>query len=93
MIAGRTPSGFDFEVDEKKLNDWEMVEAIADSQSEEDTDRLRATVRIARLLLGEQYKKLKTHCRQPDSSIPPDKIGEELQAIFKAIADAKAGKN
>ena len=51
MIAGTTPNGFDFEIDEKKLNDMRMVELLAEAG--ENAAKLP---RVATLLLGSEQK-------------------------------------
>lgn len=52
-------NGFEVEIQEERLDDWEVLEAI-----DELEDNPERAVRIARKLLGnDDYKRLKEHCK------------------------------
>lgn len=58
MIRGQTKSGFDFEIDEEVLDNWEILEVI-----DELEEKPNVIVRLSKMLLeDEQYKNLKKHC-------------------------------
>ena len=58
MIRGQTKSGFDFEIDEEVLDNWEILEVI-----DELEEKPNLIVRLSKMLLeDEQYKNLKKHC-------------------------------
>ena len=58
MIRGQTKSGFDFEIDEEVLDNWEILEVI-----DELEEKPNLIVRLSKMLLeDEQYKTLKKHC-------------------------------
>ena len=57
MIKGKTKSGFSYELDKERLNNYELLEAI-----EELEENPLVLSRVVNLLLGkEQTKKLKDH--------------------------------
>lgn len=81
-MRGTTESGFKFNIDEKLLNNMELVEAIA----ELDTNQL-ALPRVLDLLIGKEQKKaLYDHVRQGDI-VPVDKVAEEVRNIFTAMGE------
>ena len=86
MMQGKTTSGFEFEVDEKRLDDMELVEAIAES----DTNPI-AIMRVIKLLLGdEQKQRLYDHLRTDDGRVP---IKAATTAVVEIFNSAKPGKN
>jgi len=80
-INGKTTSGFEFFIDEKALDDWEVLEALVDI----DSGHFGAAVRVLKLLLGEkQVKELKEHCRDKQTGrVPRDAMFSELSEILK----------
>lgn len=81
-MKGITESGFKFNIDEKKLNNMELVEAIA----ELDTNQL-ALPRVLNLLIGAEEKKaLYDHVREGDI-VPVDKVAEEVRSIFTTMRE------
>ena len=60
MKTGKTSSGFEYEIDEETLNDYEFLEAV---KSSDETPF--GIVDVVNTLLGkEQVKRLKEHCRE-----------------------------
>lgn len=79
MLSGKTDSGFEYQVDRNTLNDYELLEDL----SYFDSNPL-LLVKILKKLLGkDQLEKLKEHVREESGVIPMDKMGIELQDIFK----------
>lgn len=79
MIKGKTKTGFEFEIPKDHLNNYEMLENIADL---EENPLLVTT--IAKQLLGERgTKDLKEHVRNKNGIVPIDKMSEEITDIFK----------
>lgn len=77
MIKGTTSSGFEFEIDEKQLKNYEFVELI----SEVDENELLMP-KILKMLLGDQVKALKDHVRDEDGIVPIEKMVQEIKDIF-----------
>lgn len=88
MISGVTKSGFAFEVPEDIETDFRVIEAIADADSEDASDKLRGMVHLVRLLLGENgknrlYSKLRTEC----GSVPTEKVLAEVTEILQIAGE------
>ncbi|QBX15871.1 hypothetical protein [Streptococcus equinus] len=77
MIKGTTSSGFEFEIDEKQLKNYEFVELI----SEVDENELLMP-KLLKMLLGDQVKALKDHIRDEDGIVPIEKMVQEIKDIF-----------
>lgn len=87
MVEGKTASGFAFALDEKVLDNMELVDALAESQ-DDPTSISRACL----LLLGKKLRgQLYDHLRTPDGRVPLEDVSREIVEIFKAFG--KQGKN
>lgn len=85
-IKGKTPSGFKFEISERRLNNYELLELI----SEVDEGNGQAFPKVLKLLFGEeQAKAFKDQLREEDGIIPNEKIADELKAIFETVQEVK----
>ena len=85
MIKGKTKSGFSYELDKERLNNYELLEAIG--ELEENPLVLSSVVN---LLLGkEQTKKLKDHLRTDNGIVPTEKMSEEITEIFQSQGETK----
>ena len=85
-IKGKTPSGFKFEISERRLNNYELLELIG----EVDEGNGQAFPKVLKLLFGEeQAKALKDHLREEDGIIPNEKIADELKAVFETVQEVK----
>ena len=81
MVEGKTSTGFKFSIDEEMLNDWELLEDLA----ELDTDNGKV-VQVSKRLLAEDYEKLKEHCRNECTGrVSVTKMVEELSGIFDSV--------
>ena len=85
MIKGKTKSGFSYELDKERLNNYDLLEAI------EDLDENPLVLsRVVNLLLGkEQTKKLKDHLRTDNGIVPTEKMSEEITEIFQNQGETK----
>lgn len=78
MIKGKTKSGFNFEIDEEVVNDYEFIEVLADV----DENPLK-TPKLFKMLLGdEQTEKLKEHIKSKNGKTPVKVMTEELIEIL-----------
>ena len=85
MIKGKTKSGFSYELDKERLNNYELLEAI-----EELEENPLVLSRVVNLLLGkEQTKKLKDHLRTENGIVPTEKMSEEITEIFQNQSETK----
>ena len=79
MIKGKTKSGFEFEISKDVVNDYELVENLAEL---EDNPLILAKV-IKQILGADQTEKLKNHVRNEKGIVPTDKMTQEIIEIFK----------
>ena len=90
-MKGKTQSGFKFEIKDEAMNDMELVEAIADTQSDDELTVMSGLSLIVTKLLGKEKKKaLYDHIRTKDGRVPLDALNKEVVDIFST---KKEGKN
>ena len=85
VITGKTKTGFEYEIDKKILNDYELLEEI-DNIGKNPLIIIRL---LKRLLKEEQLEKLKEHIRNEEGIVPLDKMEKELIDIFDGIKEIK----
>lgn len=85
VITGKTKTGFEYEIDKKILNDYELLEEI-DNIGKNPLIIIRL---LKRLLKEEQLEKLKEHIRNEEGIVPIDKMEKELEDIFNGINEIK----
>lgn len=88
MKKGKTQNGFKYEIDEKVLDDMELIDAMAAAQGEDPTQISTVVVKI----FGEdQRKKLYDHVRTEDGRVPITEVADIITEIIESIGDD--GKN
>lgn len=88
MKKGKTTSGFKYEIDEKVLDDMELIDAMAASQGEDPTQISTVVVKI----FGEdQRKRLYDHVRTDDGRVPITEVANIITEIIESLGDD--GKN
>ncbi len=81
-----TKSGFCLEIEEERLNNMELLDALA-ALDEGDITALSTALRL--LLTREQKKALYDHLRTPGGTVPIEAVTETLQEIFESSQPAK----
>lgn len=85
MLKGKTRSGFEYEIPEENLNNYELLETLAEVE-----ENPLMTPKVVNLLLGKkQAEKLKDHLRTETGIVPTDKLSEEIMGIFENHKDLK----
>lgn len=85
MITGKTKSGFDYSIGEEALNDYELLDALA----ELDGGNMLKITFVAKHLLGDkQHDDLKNHVRE-GGRVPADKMIAEVTEILTASQNGK----
>ena len=79
MITGQTKSGFNYHIDENILQDYELLEAIAETEK----NPIFIT-KVVRMLLGDDTDKLKEHVRDENGHVSIEKMNVEITEIFEA---------
>lgn len=85
VITGKTKTGFEYNIDKKMLNDYELLEEI-DNIGKSPLIIIKL---LKRLLKEEQLEKLKEHIRNEEGIVPIDKMEKELIDIFDGINEIK----
>lgn len=87
MIRGKTESGFDYEIDEEILDDYDLLELLCQI----DEGETSLTIKMVDKLLGsEQKERLKDHVRTERGRVSAKRLIAEVMEIFNAT---KEGKN
>ena len=86
MITGKTESGFEFELDEESLDDYELLENLCDL---DNGDISKITVAANQLLGKEQMNALKEHVRNEKGRVSAAKMIEEIAQIFNSRSEVK----
>lgn len=81
-----TKSGFCLEIEEERLNNMELLDALTDLDGGDGT-ALSTVLRL--LLTKEQKKALYDHMRTPGGTVPIEAVAETLREIFEASQPAK----
>ena len=86
-MKGKTTSGFEYELDESALDDYELLEDLC----ELDEGNASKTISVLNRLLGKEQKdRLKEHLRSKNGRVPASKMMNEMGEIFNSV---KEGKN
>lgn len=92
MIKGKTKTGFKFEIDEKVIDDFELIDAIAHADDTSNpAGQMNSISVVCTKLLGAQRNALFEHVRTEDGRVPISAISNELVDIMSAFG--KASKN
>ncbi|MDO4383884.1 MAG: hypothetical protein Q4C18_05265 [Eubacteriales bacterium] len=79
MIKETLKNGFEVEIPDENLDDYELLEDLA----ELDEDDYGKIVSVYRRLLGkDQYKALKEHIRNESGRVPATEMMDTLEEIF-----------
>lgn len=87
MINGKTESGFEFQLDDDVLDDYELLEELCAI----DNGEVNKIPHIAAIILGnEQLDALKDHIRGENGRVSARKMADAIEEI---LTKSKAGKN
>ena len=86
MIKGTTTSGFEFEIEKEALDDYELIEMIA----ELDDGKTSNLPKIYERLLGKEQKKALMEFLRKDGRVS---FTEMSKAFFEIMNAIKEGKN
>ena len=89
MIKGTTKTGFEFEIDEERVNNMEFIDALTEldetSVSNGNAGEIMALISklLKFILTKEQKKALYDHVRNDKGLVPIEKVQAELLDIIK----------
>lgn len=84
MRHGKTSTGFEFELNDEVLDDYELLEMLTEL---DEGQYGRVTRTVEKLLGKEQKEKLKEHVRK-DGKVSATKLMNEIAEIFQSGDDA-----
>ena len=85
MLQGKTKSGFEFTLDEERIDNYELLEALGDLE-----DNVYLLPKVIKLVLGdEQAIELKEHLKNEKGIIPSKAMEAELKGIFELVPTLK----
>ena len=86
MIKGKTQSGFEFELEEDVLNDYELLEALREIDKGDEG----AIVDVMNIILSkDQLRALKEHLRNEKGRVGAIEMISEFSEIMKASREGK----
>ncbi len=84
-----TKTGFECDICEEALNDWEVVERLVAAQE----GNISAMITVIKDLLGaEGYDKVKDSVRTDTGRVPVDKLTTRFYEILRAAGEANQAK-
>lgn len=84
MVAGKTSSGFVFEIPEENLDNYDLLEVLA----EIDSGNTGLMPKMIEMLLGKEQKDaLKEHIRKQDGRVSSAKMFAVVDEIFNITKD------
>lgn len=86
MIEGTLKNGFKYQIEEEKLDDWEIIENLSDIEN----GKYYIIVDVARKILGdEQYNKLKDAVRTKEGKINTQDMYDAITELMSKNQDTK----
>ena len=86
MIKGQTSSGFDFEIDEQRLNNMEFIDLLVEIEETDENNAgaiLTTVSKLINCILDKDTKKaLYNHVRDDKGNVPIDKVQFEINEII-----------
>lgn len=94
MLAGKTTSGFEFEINENIKNDYRFIRAYRKAHSNDEHEQLIGLDDLLTVTLGESgAERLMSFLAEKDGTVPSNKVMEELAEIIKIAGSDTALKN
>ena len=90
MIEGKTKAGYKFSIDERIVDDWRLLSAIALSESADQSDQIRGAHELVSLVLGAKEKDLLDFiAKKNDGFVPANKVVEAITEILTEVRELK----
>lgn len=94
MIQGKTKSGFKFSIDERILDDWRVIEAIALSESKDASEQVQGARKLVDLILGEEKQNLFDFLsKKNDGFIPATAMVQSIAEIIEVSKELKNSRS
>lgn len=93
-MAAKKPAlavdGIELNVKAEDLDDFELVEALADANDEDEGVQMQAVVRIFRIVYGDDYARVKKELREKNGGKLTTEI---MMGFFGSTMEALGAKN
>ena len=89
-MKGTTKSGFKFNIDERIIEDWRLIEAIAMAESDDPGEQIKGTRLVADLLLGADKDSLIEFIKKKnDGFVPAMEMTNTIAEIITSVREIK----
>lgn len=89
-MKGTTKSGFKFNIDERIIEDWRLIDAIAMAESDDPGEQVRGTKAVADLLLGKDKASLIKFIQDKnDGFVPATEMTNVIAEIITTVRELK----
>lgn len=89
-MKGTTKSGFKFNIDERIVEDWRLIEAIAMAESDDPGEQIKGTMSVAELLLGKDKDALIKFIQgKNDGFAPAKEVSNTIAEIITSVRELK----
>lgn len=89
-MKGTTKSGFKFNIDERIIEDWRLIDAIAMAESDDPGEQVRGTKAVADLLLGKDKASLIKFIQDKnDGFVPASEMTNVIAEIITTVRELK----
>ena len=89
-MKGTTKSGFKFNIDERIIEDWRLIDAIAMAESDDPGEQVRGTTAVADLLLGKDKASLIKFIQDKnDGFVPATEMTNVIAEIITTVRELK----
>jgi len=90
MIDGKTRNGFKFSIDERVLDDWRLLTAIAQSDSKDPSTQIQGASSLVTLLLGDKEQELMDFiAKKNDGFVPAMAVTETVTEILTTVKELR----
>ena len=89
-MKGTTKSGFKFNIDERIIDDWRLLDAIAMAESDDPGEQIRGSRAVADLLLGKDKESLMQFLQKKhDGFVPAIEVTNTIAEIITSVRELK----
>ena len=89
-MKGTTKSGFKFNIDERIIEDWRLIDAIAMAESDDPGEQVRGTKAVTDLLLGKDKASLIKFIQDKnDGFVPATEMTNVIAEIITTVRELK----
>lgn len=89
LVDVTTKSGFNCKIDDDLFNDFEMLELVQQTMSDDAMEKLNATIEIVKLMFGEYKKPLYEHIKKEHGKVLPEVLEGDILSVMNSIGKAK----